>query len=50
MARGGVTPNYMGHPQCNIIYLFSLFYGLLPGLVSLLRMFLFFLFYVSCEY
>ena len=44
MERGGVTPNYMGHPRCNIIYLFSLFYGLLSGLVSLLRMFLFSLF------
>ena len=50
MARGGVTPNYMGHPRCNIIYLFSLFYGLLSGLGSLLRMLLFSLFYVSCEY
>ena len=50
MARGGFTPNYMGHLRCNIIYLFSLFYGLLSGLVSLLRMFLFSLFYVSCEY
>ena len=50
VARGGATPNYMGHPRCNIIYLFSLFYGLLSGLGSLLRMFLFSLFYVSCEY
>ena len=41
MARGGATPNYLGHPRCNIIYLFSLFYGLLSGLVSLLRMFCF---------
>ena len=41
MARGGATPNYMGHPRCNIIYLFSLFYGLLSGLGSLLRMFCF---------
>ena len=41
MARGGATPNYMGHPRCNVIYLFSLFYGLLSGLGSLLRMFCF---------
>ena len=34
-------PNHFfsGHPRCNIIYSLSLFYGLLSGLGSLLRMF-----------
>ena len=32
---------FQGHPRCNIIYLFSLFYGLLSGLGSFLRMFCF---------
>ena len=41
MAGGGATPNYMGHPRCNIIDSFSLFYGLLSGLGSLLRIFCF---------
>ena len=36
----GPTPGqYWGNPWCNIIYLFSLFCGLLSGLGSLLRMF-----------
>ena len=40
----------MGHPQCNIIYSLSLFYGLLLGLGSLLiKDVLLSLFYVSYE-
>ena len=32
---------FKGHPRCNIIYSFSLIYGLLSGLNSLLRKFFF---------
>ena len=32
---------FLGHPWCNIIYSFSLFYGLLSGLGSLLGVFCF---------
>ena len=46
---GGRGYSYiMGHPRCSIIYSFSLFYGLLSGLHSLLRMFC--LFCIYCEY
>ena len=33
--------NVWGYPRCNIIYSFSLFYGLFSGLGLLLRMFCF---------
>ena len=35
------APNHWGHPRCNMIYSFSLFYGPLSGLSSLLRIFCF---------
>ena len=41
MAGEGLLLHYISHPRCNIIYLFSLYYGLLSGLGSLLRMFCF---------
>ena len=41
---------FLGHPCCNIIYSFSLFYGLLSGLGSLLGVFCFLCFMSAVSY
>ena len=41
---------FLGYSQCNIIYSFSLFYGLLSGLGSLLRVFCFLCFTSAASY
>ena len=41
---------FLGHDWCNIIYSFSLFYGLLSGLGSLLGVFCFLCFMSAVSY